>query len=139
MPASLNPWTSTESVRSEAVLAHGRRASQARGFHTSKDVDVCYCNEDCNVRAAQNSGLPCSSVFLVPVFGFRTCAWTLRLCRLRKRGKRKPTSEMGRSPWRAAGSSSGCRRRPGRRNGLGRSSDGPDPPWTRPYPFEHGT
>lgn len=24
---------------------------QARGFHTSKEVDVCYCNSDCNVGA----------------------------------------------------------------------------------------
>ena len=29
---------------------------QARGFHTSKEVDVCYCNGDCN------AGLPAECV-----------------------------------------------------------------------------
>eukprot|EP00913_Durusdinium_trenchii_P014468 g13572.t1 len=29
----------------------GTSDHEARGFHTSKDVDVCYCNEDCNTGA----------------------------------------------------------------------------------------
>ncbi|CAL1135247.1 unnamed protein product [Cladocopium goreaui] len=28
----------------------GSSDHEARGFHTSKEVDVCYCNGDCNVR-----------------------------------------------------------------------------------------